>query len=181
MKLPDSNPASSRAILGEGGLPEFRSDCAVLDVPEVAAKLVDLRGLRAVGMGAIVIVGGSLVITTLVGVVAIAASLLRGDTAETIVGQLPHSVALALFVALGGLLASTAGGYTATTIAGLAQCRHAVWAGILAVPLCLATSAILGDIGPGWLSAISLGAIVPTALLGGWLATPRKHVSFQRI
>ena len=143
MKLPDSNSASSRTILGEGGPPEFRSDCAVLDVPEVAAKLVDLRGLhRTVGIGAVsVIVGGSLVITTIVGVVAIAASLLRDDTAETIVGQLPQSVALALFVALGGLLASTAGGYTATTIAGLAQCRHAVWAGVFG------SSTVRGNVG----------------------------------
>ena len=119
--------------------------------------------------------------TTILGMIAITAGLVHGDTAEMIVAGLPQSFALALFVAIGGLLASAAGGYTATTIAGLAQRRHAAWAGILAIPLCIATSAPLGDVGPGWLSAMSLAAIVPMAILGGHLASPREHVSFQRI
>jgi hypothetical protein len=179
MSLTASNPSSPNALPDEFSSPT--SERVAWDVPEVAATLVDLRGLRAVCIGAAVIVGGSLVMTSMLGVIAITAGLVRGDTAEMIVAGLPQSFALALFVAIGGLLASAVGGYTATTKAGLAQHRHAAWAGILAIPLCIATSALLGDVGPGWLSAMSLAAIVPMAILGGHLASPREHVSFQRI
>jgi hypothetical protein len=146
-----------------------------------AATIIDFRGLRAICFGAAVIVGGSLVMTTVVGLTAITASLLRGDTAVMVAAELPQSFALATFVAIGGLLMSLAGGYTATTIAGQARLRPALSAGILAVPLSIAVLALLGDSGPTWLSAASIAAIVPMAILGGHLASPREHVSFQRI
>jgi hypothetical protein len=146
-----------------------------------AATMVDFRGLRAICFGSAVIVGGSLVMTTVIGLTAITASLLRGDSAETVATELPQSFALAVFVAIGGLLMSLAGGYTATTIAGLARLRPAWGAGILAVPLSIAVLALLGDSGPTWLSAASVAAILPMAVLGGWLATPREYVSVQRI
>ena len=142
---------------------------------------VEFRGLRAIVIGAAVIVGGSLVMTTLIGLTAITASLLRSDPAETVAVELPQSFALTVFVAIGGLLMSLAGGYTATTVADLARLRPAVGAGILAVPLSIAVLALLGDSGPTWLSAVSIAAIVPMAVLGGHLASPREHVSFQRI
>jgi hypothetical protein len=181
MSLLTSSSTSPSAIPDESSVPAIEIEKLAWDVPEVAAKIVDFRGLRAVCIGAAVIVGGSLMMTTLVGLTAVTASLVRGDTAEMVVAQLPQSFALALFLVTGGLLASMAGGYTAKAIAREAGIRHAAWAGIMAIPLSIAISVLLGDSGPGWLNAMSIATIVPAALLGGWLATPREHVSFPRI
>jgi hypothetical protein len=130
------------------------------------------KSFRPVVLGAAAIVGGSLAITTVVGVAAIVGMLVAGNNAENIIAQLPSSLALAIFCAAGGLLMSAIGGYSAAIMAGSAAIRHALWAGLLAVPLNLAVLAVLGDPGPAWLTALATVLIVPCAVLGGWLAAP---------
>jgi hypothetical protein len=127
---------------------------------------------RAVGIGAIVDIAGSLVMTTVVGVTAISALLLRGVSAQAIVEQLPSSSALALFCAAGGVLMSVAGGYTAARLAGHSHLRHALLAGLLAVLLNLGVNALVDDSSPLWLTALATALIVPFATVGGWLAMP---------
>ncbi len=128
--------------------------------------------MRAVWTGTVVDIGGSLVMTTIVGLCAITGMMTRGDSAETIVVELPGSFALVLCAAAGGLLMSLAGGYVAATMAGRAQLCHAIWTGIVSCLLNLAMVAIIGDSGPTWLIAVTMGLIVPCATLGGWLAMP---------
>ncbi len=132
---------------------------------------------RAVFTGAVVDLGGSLVMSTVLGVAAVTGMLTRGDSPEMIAAELPQSLALALCVAAGGLLMSVAGGYVAANIAGRAQSRHACWAGAISVGLNLVVLAMIGDSGPAWLIIATLLSIAPFAALGGWLATPVSMVS----
>lgn len=134
---------------------------------------------RAIFVGAIVDIGGSLVMTTIVGVTAITAMLVAGTSAQTIVDELPHSFALVLFCALGGMVMSIAGGYTAARIAAHAPLWHAFLAGLLAVLLNLGMIALIGDSGPIWLTTASTVLIVPCATIGGWLAMPVAAATAQ--
>jgi hypothetical protein len=131
-----------------------------------------LRSIRAVVLGAAAIVSGSLAMTTILGVAAIAGMLVRGSGAETIVAQLPSSLLFAIFCAAGGLIMCVIGGYSAAMIAGCNPIRHALCAGALATPLSLAVLAILGDSGPVWLTALATALMIPCATVGGWFATP---------
>ena len=137
-----------------------------------SAALSRRPSFRAVGWGVAAIVGGSLAVTTVIGVAAILGMLAAGDSPEDIVAKLPNSLALAIFCAAGGTLMSVMGGYSAAVIAGRSPIRHAIWAGALAVPINLVWAAVLGDSGPVWLTALATVLIVPCAALGGWLATP---------
>src|SRR4029079_10416202 len=56
-----------------------------LPKPNSASPIVRLQSLRAIGFGAAVIVGGSLVMTTIIGLTAVTASLVRGDTPEMVI------------------------------------------------------------------------------------------------
>jgi hypothetical protein len=123
-------------------------------------------------MGAAIIVGGSLVMTTLIGIAAIVGMLVRGDDAPTILFQLTGSFEIALLCTAGNWLMSLIGGYRAAAIAGEAFVQHGLWTGALATPLNLAVLVLLGDSGPSWLAVLSLGLILPCAALGGWFASP---------
>jgi hypothetical protein len=131
---------------------------------------------RAVGIGVAVILGGSLVITTLLGVTAILGMIARGNTGEAIVVQLSGSFGLALLCAIGGWLMCSVGGYVSGSIAGRLCIHHAFWTGAIAMPLSLVVLAVLGDSGPAWLTAVSTALIVPCATFGGWLAAPVQIV-----
>jgi hypothetical protein len=141
-------------------------------VTEVAAAASFRRTIRAVGFGTAVVLGGSLALTTLLGVAAITGMLVRGDTPQTVVTELPSSTQLALFCAAGQLLMSLNGGYVAATISGCWPMKHAIGTGILAAPLSLLVLAIFGDSGPAWLTFASIALIPPFAATGGWLASP---------
>jgi len=132
--------------------------------------------LRAVWTGATVDIAGSLVMSTIVGIAAITGMLVRGESAETIVADLPASQALLIFVAAGGLLMSLAGGYVAANIANAGHLRHALWAGLLSTLLNIAMVWLVGDSGPFWLTGTTMLLIVPCAILGGWLATPVQRM-----
>ena len=82
MSLPNSNPASPGIVHDESSTPKNGPQNVAWDVPEVAAILVDLRGLRAVCIGAAVIGGGFIVMTTILVIIAITAGLVRCDTAK---------------------------------------------------------------------------------------------------
>ena len=130
------------------------------------------RDARAVVVGAAVTVGGSLVVTTVIGVAAIMGMLIRGASPDRIAAELPGSLALAIFVALGGLLMSAAGGYTAAAMAPDRRYRHALAASILAVVATVALLPVWGDSPTDWLTAISVALIVPCGIVGAWLAMP---------
>jgi hypothetical protein len=115
---------------------------------------------------------GSLAMTTIIGLTAVTAMLVRGDSAQSIVDELPKSFALVLFCAAAGVMMSLAGGYVAARIASHAPLRHAFWAGVLSALLNVAIVALLGDSGPVWLTASSTMLILPCATIGGWLAMP---------
>jgi len=132
----------------------------------------DGRCLRALVGGAAVIVGGSLAATTVIGLAAIAGMAMRGDSADSIVAEFSGSMALAVFVALGGLLMSLIGGYIAATIAGRSQYWHALVAGAIATIVTVALLPVWGDTGPVWLTTLSTAGIVPLAAVGAWLAMP---------
>jgi len=146
--------------------------------PEASLRAaIDLGdSLRAIGVGAVVIVAGSLAMTTCIGVVATIGMLVRGDSGPIIVTTLCSSFEVALWCAAGGWLMSLVGGYTSAARADRAYMAHAIWAGALAIPLNLAVVALLGDSGPAWLIALSIVMIVPCAALGGWMASPVKEV-----
>lgn len=128
--------------------------------------------LLAIMRGAVTDVGGSLVMSTVLGIAAISAMLARGETPERIATELPRSFALALFVTIGGLVMSTCGGYVAAAFAGRDHLKHALWAGLLSTALNLALRWLLGASEPIWLNAATLACITPCAVLGGWLAMP---------
>ncbi len=142
------------------------------DRTAVLQRLAGGLNWRAVWVGAVVDVAGSLVMSTIVGVAAICGMLTRGDTPEMIANELPASLALVLCVATGGMLMSLAGGYVSASKAGIAHLHHAVWTGVLSVVLNLLLLATLGESGPPWLVASTTLLIVPCAALGGWLAMP---------
>ncbi len=128
--------------------------------------------IRAIAVGVAVIVGGSLMMTTIIGVVAIAGMISRHDTGPKILSQLTGSFGLVLAGAMGGWLMNIAGGYLAAMRAGRHWIGHGFWTGMFAAPLSLAVIALLGDPGPLWLTVASMVLIVPFATLGGWLAAP---------
>jgi hypothetical protein len=136
-----------------------------------------VSSIRAIAVGVAVIVGGSLMMTTIIGTVAIIGMILRGDTGPTIVSQLTGSFELVLLCAMGGWLMNIFGGYTASMSAGQHWIGNGFWAGTFAAPLSLAVIALLGDTGPLWLTVISMVLIVPCATLGGWLAAPLRDAS----
>jgi hypothetical protein len=130
------------------------------------------QSLRAVMWGAAAMVGGSLAMTTLIGVAAVTGMLVARNSAENIIAQLPASLSLAIFCAAGGWWMNVLGGYIAASLAKRFPLRHALCAGALAVPLNVLLSAIFGDSGPAWLTALATALIIPGALLGGWFAAP---------
>jgi hypothetical protein len=127
---------------------------------------------RAIVRGALVDIGGSMVMSTVLGAAAIVGMVLRGETPEAIVEELPHSFALVLFVAIAGLVMSTCGGYLAAATAQRAYLRHALLAGMLSTLLNAGALIALGSAAPLWTSAATLFCIMPCAVLGGWLAAP---------
>ena len=131
-----------------------------------------IQSLRAVGLGTTVIVAGSLMMTTLVGVAAISGMLARGDSPEEITTQLSNSLDLAIFVRIAELLMVVIGGYTAARLADRRQLHHALAAGALAALLNLAISAVCGDVEPAWLTVLLAMFTMPFAALGAWLASP---------
>jgi len=135
------------------------------------------RSLRAVGLGAAVIVTGSLMMTTVIGVAAISGMLFRGDSPDDVATQLSNSLDLAIFVRIAEVLMSTVGGYAAARLADRAPMRHALVAGIMAASLNLAISALCGDIEPIWLTAFVALSVAPCALLGAWLSMPVARAS----
>ena len=130
------------------------------------------RDGRAVLIGAAVTVGGSLVATTVIGIAAITGMLLRGANPERIAAELPGSLALAIFVALGGLLMSAAGGYTAAAMAQSRRYRHALAASILASVATVALLPVWGESSTDWLTGLGTALIVPCGAVGAWLAMP---------
>jgi hypothetical protein len=130
------------------------------------------RDARAVVVGAAVTVGGSLVVTTIIGVAAITGMLIRGASPERIAAELPGSLALAIFMALGGVLMSAAGGYAAAAIAPGRRYRHALAASILALVASVALLPVWGESPTDLLTAISIALIVPCGTVGAWLAMP---------
>jgi hypothetical protein len=149
------------------------ADATTVDGNPIASNATGLRrSFRAVAVGSAVMVGGTLAMTTLIGIAAITGMLAAGSRAESIVTQLPDSIALALFCAGGGLLMNVIGGYYAAVIAGQRPLRHALWSGALAIPFNLLILVVLGDSGPAWLTGLATALIVPCAALGGWLAAP---------
>jgi hypothetical protein len=147
------------------------SELSVVASVDAASKLIE--NLQAVGIGAVVVVGGSLVMTMLIGVAAIVGMLVRGDSGPTIVAQISGSFELALLCAIGGCWMSLVGGYTSALMVDRSPIQHGLWTGALATPLSLAVVAVLGDSGPLWLTVLSIVLILPCAGLGGWLAAPR--------
>lgn len=139
------------------------------------------KNFRAIGWGAAVIVGGSLVMNTVVGIAAISGMLARGENPATIAAQLPSSTALAVFTAAGGILMSLAGGYAAATIAKISPMRHALAASILAMLITFALLPFWGDstLLDMLITAVVIAAIVPCAMIGAWLATPIKTASVE--
>jgi hypothetical protein len=154
-------------ILSKPKLPPEASLRATIDISD---------SLRAIGTGAVVIVAGSLAMTTCIGVVATIGMVLRGETGEIIISRLCSSLEVALWCAAGGWLMSLVGGYMSAARAGHAYVAHAVWTGVLAIPLSLAVVALLGDSGPAWLCGLSIMMIVPCAALGGWMASPINQI-----
>src|SRR5262245_37886519 len=130
------------------------------------------RDARAVVVGAAVTVGGSLVVTTIIGVAAITGMLMRGASPDRIAAELRGSRALAIFVALGGLLMSAAGGSTAVALRPDRGDRHALAPSILAMLATVALLPVWGESLPDWLTAISIALIVPCGTIGAWLAMP---------
>lgn len=128
--------------------------------------------LRAIWLGAVIDIAGSLMLTTVIGLTAVTAMLVGGASAQTIVEQLPHSFALVLFCAAGGIVMSLAGGYAAARIAPQGPLVHAFLAGLLAAILNTGMIILLGDSGPIWLTATTTALILPSAIFGGWLAIP---------
>ena len=131
--------------------------------------------LRAIGLGAAVIAGGSLVMTSAIGLSAVTAMLLRGDSVEAVVATLIHSFALVVFSSLGTFVMSLAGGYVAAGAAHYAPLGHAVTAALLAIMVNLTMMPVLGDPGPLWLTMLTTVLVVPFAALGGWLALPARR------
>jgi hypothetical protein len=127
---------------------------------------------RAILRGVVTDVGGSFVMSTLVGIAAVTGMLARGETPDMVVRELPQSLALALFVATGGMLMSVCGGYVATAFAETAKLQHALLAGLLSTALNGALNWAVGASEPIWLMSITLACITPCAVLGGWLAMP---------
>jgi hypothetical protein len=127
---------------------------------------------RAILRGVVTDVGGSLVVSTLVGIAAVTGMLARGETPEMVARELPQSLALALFVASGGMLMSVCGGYVAAAFAGTAKLQHAILAGLLSTALNGALNWAIGASEPIWLMSATLACITPCAVLGGWLAMP---------
>jgi hypothetical protein len=132
------------------------------------------RDARAVVVGAAVTVGGSLVVTTVIGIAAITGMLIRGASPDRIAAELPGSLALTIFVTLGGLLMSAAGGYTAAAMAPNRRYWHALAASILAAGASIALLPVWGESPTDWLTAISLALIVPCGIVGAWLAMPMQ-------
>ncbi|HEY2759258.1 MAG TPA: hypothetical protein VGI75_00905 [Pirellulales bacterium] len=131
------------------------------------------RRFRAIASGTAVIVGGSLVMTTLLGIAAIFGMLLRGDSPEAIVAQLPKSPMLAVFVTAGSLLMNVAGGYVSASIADRSRQAHALSTGAIATLVTLAMLPLWGgENQPLGMDAIAAAAILPCAALGAWLAMP---------
>jgi hypothetical protein len=133
--------------------------------------------LRAVGLGAIVIVAGSLMVTTLVGVAAISGMLVRGDSPDEITAQLSNSLDLAIFVRIAELAVSIIGGYTAARLANRMPLRHAFAAGVLAALVNRLISLLCGDIEPIWLTALVAMSVAPCAVFGAWLSMPVERAS----
>jgi hypothetical protein len=140
----------------------------LIDANVPSSKLDALAILR----GAVTDLGGSLVMSTVLGIAAISAMLARGESPERIATELPRSFALTLFVAIAGLVMSTCGGYVAAAFAGRNYLKHALLAGLLSTALNFALQWLLGVPEPMWLSAATLACITPCAVLGGWLAMP---------
>ena len=128
--------------------------------------------LRAIISGVAVIVGGSLAMTTLLGIAAIFGMLLRGDTPEAIVAQLPTSPMLALFTTAGALLMNICGGYVTATITERSPQAHALLTGAIATIITLAMLPLWGENQPLLVNTITAATIIPCATLGAWLATP---------
>jgi hypothetical protein len=136
-----------------------------------------VSSIRAIAVGVAVIVGGSLVMTTIIGIVPIIGMILRHDSGPAIVAKLTGSFELVLLCAMGGWLMNIFGGYIAGMRAGQQWIGHGFWTGAFAAPLSLAVIALLGDSGPLWLTVTSMVLIVPCATLGGWLAAPARNAS----
>jgi len=164
-----------KRLVGELPMKSSMSEMRPAASAETGASIVD--SFRAITTGVAVIVGGSLVMTTIVGTVAIVGMIARGDNGQTIVSQLTGSFEMALLCAMSGWFMSLIGGYTAGAIAAQACLPHAFLTGAIAMPLSLAVLTVLGDSGPTWLSALSIVLIVPCATLGGWLAAPIETMS----
>ncbi|HEY2883534.1 MAG TPA: hypothetical protein VGJ15_13900 [Pirellulales bacterium] len=135
-------------------------------------ELGERPNVRSVLWGAAVMVGGSLVMATVVGIAAVTGMLFQGASPQTIVATLPSSTALAVFVGIGGLLMNLAGGYVAATIAVGSPLRRAVETAALATIAQLALLPLWGDFDSLWATALSSALAFPLALLGAWLAMP---------
>lgn len=130
------------------------------------------RDGRAVVVGAAVTVGGSLAATTIIGIAAITGMLIRGANPDRIMAELPGSLSLAIFVTLGGLLMSAAGGYTAAAMAPARRYRHALAASILATVVTVALLPVWGESPTDGLTAINIALIIPCGTVGAFLAMP---------
>ncbi len=112
-------------------------------------------------------------LSTMIGVTAVLCMASDGLSLKTIAEQLRSRWDLQLFTASSDVLMAVLGGYTAAMTAGGWHRRHALIAGAAALILNSLIIAICGSPLTPWLAAASLSLVMPCALFGGFLASPR--------
>lgn len=172
-----------------GGAP-FRLHRRVFDQPGIANHTGAMQLIRrffhstrmagdtslshsAVWRGGAIGAGGALVMTTLVGIAAVIGMNLQGLSPEAMLDALRFSITFRALVVAGEWLTAFAGGYAAARIAGRRQIAHAFCAAGATVVLKYATWVLLGCPWAVLFAAIDLAAVIPLALIGGFLASPR--------
>ncbi len=111
--------------------------------------------------------------TTVIGIAAVVGMNLQGLSPEAMLHAMQHGIAFRAFVIAGEWLTAFAAGYAAARGSTRRELAHAFAAAAATIVLKYATWVLLGCPWTGLVAGIDLALVVPFALVGGFLASPR--------
>lgn len=136
--------------------------------------------VRAIILGLLVDVVATNVAVVVVSIAAAAVLMQGGESTYAITQILQQSTSYQGMLIAIGVGGSVFGGYVTARVAQRCELRHAAATGIASILLSLVLLALLPDGQPQWALAAGLIVILPSALLGGYLARRRAGASVAR-
>jgi hypothetical protein len=128
--------------------------------------------VKAVLIGWVVDIGGSLGVGFLVGVFAGIYLIIKGVSPDRMEEAIYSSFGFLLTSLIIGLFFTGLGGYIAAKIAKTAELKHAFVVGLLSALTGMLYIVLSSNPGPPSFNIVGLTLVIPIAVLGGYLAKP---------